>query len=879
MPTSTRDLARVARFRLRQVTSTTLTRARALRNGTRSAAQTASNQKGPGGKPGRGKASVPDAFFASLIQGADLDAAFVRAVRRMIASRHAGQARALSQAIATHPGMQVASDLCRAMVAEYDPMVETAWQLMQRNDLATVLRLIPVTYVRIGLQVDRDTTVDVVRRAVAGELDLVGSATTWLKVARACFVHDEEELARAALDRATKRLRRIGAPNRASRMRKDITALRAWVEQAREAAVPVACPAGEIPFAVLDYRNPDPSLNSTHVATSVETLSALGQLARRSGIRFRGEQSLAALADEVRDGIPPPQRIDGMGATIHLYRVDRDASSYSPVPDGTWLVANGEYVTTLFKLRYDLPLNPRLRPIFIGAHVDVDALTGEGAVDYLKRYAPIGCQDWNTVYVLQAADVPAFFSGPLTATLGTVISPDADRTEASGTIFIGTPSAPAHARKSRWHDSKMRHRPLAANVRDARTRLEQLRSSHRKVVTTDANCYWSARALGCAATIQLDKGTARRHDTQYGMNDNEFAALKAGLQDKLAAVLDAITAGRSEDDVYARWREVCAADVARAEARGEELADIDPPSFDVAAACDRIRSESVTIERSQPGPAGDEINIEFSLDANLKHEMGVVLESIVTHASRPIRLFVLCRDHTSEDYKRMAALFPTVSFVWLPTDRVYYGEIVAMIKHITIATMDRLLLPDLLPDIDRILHHDLDALCCADIAGLYDIDLGDAPLAARDQLHPNGGSAYRSFARHASKRFRARPQLGSEFLLRQSRRHPFDPAAFNAGFMVLNLARMRADKFTRNFLPYIERFGQNDQGVLNSYAASTRVPFDYSWNTFAKIELQEDPKIIHWLGSLKPWRASYVAERDRWREADAAFTARAKAVG
>jgi lipopolysaccharide biosynthesis glycosyltransferase len=97
--------------------------------------------------------------------------------------------------------------------------------------------------------------------------------------------------------------------------------------------------------------------------------------------------------------------------------------------------------------------------------------------------------------------------------------------------------------------------------------------------------------------------------------------------------------------------------------------------------------------------------------------------------------------------------------------------------------------------------------------------------------------------------------------------------------MVMNLARMRADGFTRYFLPYTERFGQNDQGVLNSYAASTRVPFDYAWNTFAKIELQEDPKIIHWLGSLKPWRDMYVAERDRWREADAAFTARAKSVG
>lgn len=877
MPTTARDLARVARFRLRRVARVVITRAREMRVGAAPATTSTAARTGSKGGAGRARLSTADEFLASVTKGADIDAAFVRMVRKMLANRQRGLARALSQALATHSGLQVASDLCRAMVAESDPMVDTAWRLMQRNELATVLRLIPVTYVRIGLRVDRDGTVDVVRRAVAGELELVGTAATWLEIARSCFVAREEDVAREALERASKRLRRVDDPKRADRMRSDIKTLRTWLDQAREAAGPVECPSGAIPFAVLDNRSPDSTSTSRHVSTSMESLAALGQLTRQSGVTFDGDNKLVELAEELGEAVTDERRLDGGPATVRLYRVDRDASSYSAVPDGTWLVASGFFVSTLFKLRHDLPLNPRLRPIFIGAHIEVDALAGEGAVDYLKRYAPIGCQDWNTVFVLQAAGIPAFFSGPLPATLGTLVG-SAPATSTSKTIYVDSPKAPADAAKASWRDPRMARRPIAANLRDARARLETLRSEHRQVVTTDPTCYWAARAIGCAASIQLDKGSAPRYDAQFGMSDQQFAAMRNGLEDKLAAVLTAITAGKSEDDVYAVWRDVCAADVASAEARGDELPEIDPPSFDVAAACERIRSESVTIERSQPAPHGAEINVEFSLDGNLKHEMGVVLESIVTHASRPVRLFVLCRDHTPEDYKRMAALFPTVSFVWLPTDHVYYGEILGMIKHITIATMDRLLLPDLLPEIDRIIHHDLDALCCADLAELFDVEVGDAPLAARDQLHPNGGSAYRSFARHASKRFRSRPQLGSEFLLRQSRRHPFDQAAFNAGFMVLNLVRMRADGFTRYFLPYTERFGQNDQGVLNSYAVSTRVSFDYAWNTFAKIELQDDPKIIHWLGSLKPWRDTFVTERDRWRAADAAFTARANSL-
>jgi lipopolysaccharide biosynthesis glycosyltransferase len=877
MPRTTRDLVRVARFRLRRVARTGVTRARTLGGGSRAAGGPANGAEHPR-KRGRATARVAEEFFASVGQDADIDAAYVRAVRRMLAARRPGSARALSQALATHAGLQVASDLCRALVAEFDPMIDTAWRLMQRNELATVLRLVPVTYVRIGLRTDRDTTLDALRRAIGGELVVVGTAATWPEIARACFAAREEDIARAALERATEQLHRGDDPKRAARMRKEIATLRSWLHRAREAAAPVECPAGEIPFALLDNRNPDSGRTSTHVATSVETLAALGQLARRSEVTFRGDAALVALAGEIGAAVVAGKKLAGDPSTIRLYRVDRDASSYSPIPDGTWLVASGVFVDTLFKMRYDLPLNPRLRPIFVGAHIDVDALAGHGAVDYLKRYAPIGCQDWNTVFILQAAGIPAFFSGPLAATLETIVAADSAAARTSGTVFVDSPKAPANATKTTWRDARMANRPLAANVRDARARLESLRTGHRKVVTADPTCYWSARAIGCVASIQLEKSTAPRYDEQFGLSDRQFAAMRSSVEDKLAAVLAAITAGKGEADVYAVWQDVCAADVARAQARGDELAEIDPPSFGVAAACDRIRSESVTIERSQPAPTGAEINVEFSLDGNLKHEMGVVLDSIVTHASRPIRLFVLCRDHTPEDYKRMAALFPTVSFVWLPTDHVYYGEILGMIKHITIATMDRLLLPDLLPEIDKIIHHDLDALCCADLAGLYDVEVGDAPLAARDQLHPNGGSAYRSFARQASKRYRARPEKGSELLLRLSRRHPFDPPVFNAGFMVLNLARMRADGFTRNFLPYAERFGQNDQAVLNAYAASTRVPFDYAWNAYAKLELQDDPKIIHWLGSLKPWRDRFVAERDRWRIADAAFTARAKTV-
>ena len=43
-------------------------------------------------------------------------------------------------------------------------------------------------------------------------------------------------------------------------------------------------------------------------------------------------------------------------------------------------------------------------------------LTDE-AQAYLRRHGPVGCRDWNTVFLLLSAGIDAFFSGCLTTTV------------------------------------------------------------------------------------------------------------------------------------------------------------------------------------------------------------------------------------------------------------------------------------------------------------------------------------------------------------------------------------------------------------------------------------------------------------------------------
>jgi lipopolysaccharide biosynthesis glycosyltransferase len=819
--------------------------------------------------PARPEGEAPDTDSIALVQRAvldsvasneylrvmtidgDFDKSVVSVVRKLIETNNVRRARSVAQVIRNRDGMQLVGDICFALVVLREPMDETAWELFSRNDVAAVLHLAPVEYFRVGLELDPDTALATLRRVFDGEFTVSLRAPQWLEIARGAFARGSEDLAADALRRAEKALRAVQDPARVKQLRVEIGGLRSWFGRRDAARKPVDLPAGEIPFAVLDYQQAGRAQAPITEGEALNTLALLGNLVRRRGLRFTGDTDLVGLAETLQNRVAPERVVEGAPATVHLATVDRDASSFSTVPEGTWLIVSGVLMRPVSDLVHDLPLNPHVRPIFLGIETSPQVLHSDGVIDYLKRYAPIGCRDWRTVFLLQAAGIPAFFSGWLAVTVDTV---------ATEPVPEGSPAvAPGLAR---------------AVVRELNRVIGYRTKKPRK--TTELRTYLAARSIGVDSRLQPERPGDLALDGLAGISDADFDVLRTSALDLADTVLGAILDGRTADEVYEAWRERTAPAVDFAEKRRHDLPPLPPPSFDVAAAVKATLDASVIVERSEPGPGGTEVNLEFSLDGNYKHPLDVVLDSIVTRASRPIRAFVLCRDHGPDDYARMAKLFPTVSFVWLPTDHADYGNVTNMLKHITVATMDRLLLPDLLPEVDKIIHHDLDALCLADIAELFDLDLGDRPLAARDQRHPFSGSGYISYWRATTK---VSVDRSRELMQRLTTLHPFDFRNFNAGIMVFNLAMMRADGFTRNFLPLVERFGFNDQGVLNVYAGSRAHPMPRYWNAYPRYELVEDARILHWLGPPKPWHALYIHGQPLWREAEASFAARAKAAG
>jgi lipopolysaccharide biosynthesis glycosyltransferase len=176
----------------------------------------------------------------------------------------------------------------------------------------------------------------------------------------------------------------------------------------------------------------------------------------------------------------------------------------------------------------------------------------------------------------------------------------------------------------------------------------------------------------------------------------------------------------------------------------------------------------------------------------------------------------------------------------------------------TSAMWYRLLLPDLLPQADRVLYLDADTIAVDSIAPLWEIELEGHWLGAvTNVFQPN----------HLQ-----RPaQLGLSG----------PEVYFNSGVLLMNLAEMRRDGCTEAMLSYARSHPEiewPDQDTLNVVLGSRRLALHPRWNfmnsmvmfahaadAFAPGELdsaRRGPAIRHFEGPAenKPWH--YMCERD-----------------
>ena len=804
------------------------------------------------------RAPAPDEapLVDRLLRGAELGTAVLAQVRTWVAEGRDDAAVALAESLRTHEDTRPLGDLASAVVALQRGFPELAWARFSPLARTTWAAYAAEDYTRCGLSQDRDRTVRELRQVIAEEPSIIGLGD-WITLSGVAFGSGEHALAGEMFDLAE----RVAAetPGRSSAIDRRLEWLTPWVR----AEVGDTSPRRERPvFAVMDYGHPGMSRGSANIGDHVQSIASLGHLVRHRSVRFHGEEALVALLERLAARTRPELALEAVDADLDVLTIHRDASMYQTIPEGSWTLCFGWFMHPLFRMRYGFPLHDALRPLFVSFHCNKRDLLTDDAIAYLRRYGPVGCRDWTTVYLLLSAGVPAFFSGCLTTTVSTTFPalderPSDDAPVGYVDVADAVPSgAPTYAHS----DRAVRRRSFLENCDDAVDRLESYRRDLSAVVTSRLHAYLPLRSLGVPVEFRPGNLSDIRFDGLAGITDTEFDAMRQDLLELLQGVFEPILSGAPEDQVYARWRELTADKVTEAEARLHAAAVPGGPPADLDGRLATALAKTVTVPASAPAGVGEPVHCAVFVTKREVGHLAPLIRSLVAGTDRPVHVWVLGRPKAEQPRRALAAAFPGVTFSWVRTgglDRTLRPP--QRVPN----TVARLVLPELLPGVDRVVVLPPASLVEGDVAELAGLELAGGPFAAaRDRRTSTSGF---HLLHDAAARLGPATRLSSELRRTAHARHAFDFDAFATDLLVVDTAAF-ADRLPRDVaLGLVQDYGLRPHEVLHYVVGPDRAEIPDVWQHAPGEDAVTEPQLVRWRRPIVPWGRSFAPERDRWR--------------
>ncbi|WP_270780314.1 glycosyltransferase [Holdemanella biformis] len=240
----------------------------------------------------------------------------------------------------------------------------------------------------------------------------------------------------------------------------------------------------------------------------------------------------------------------------------------------------------------------------------------------------------------------------------------------------------------------------------------------------------------------------------------------------------------------------------------------------------------------------DIIHIGFGLHDKTGHYsvwVGTVMQSILEHTDSRICFHILHDETLSIDnkYKLEKVAYNGSSIIeFHKIDENDFSVVKNQMSRFTIGTMFRCSLPELLPNLNRIIYLDADLFVNRDIKELWDVDICEYCLAGV----ADEGVDIHNYPKILNKY----PGIKKE-------------SYFNAGVLYMNLKKLREfgnlKKLVVDFLVENPEAGLPDQDALNVIFHNKVLYLDGSWNQFVFMHRKDnveklDKAIFHYAAAL-----------------------------
>ena len=252
----------------------------------------------------------------------------------------------------------------------------------------------------------------------------------------------------------------------------------------------------------------------------------------------------------------------------------------------------------------------------------------------------------------------------------------------------------------------------------------------------------------------------------------------------------------------------------------------------------------------------EDISVCFSTDNNYVQHLSVAIVSMLhnTKTDKSINIYVLNDDSLTNKNKKslesLTSFKKNTRIFFLSVNKSMFERFFLIPKsHFTIATYYRYVIPSMLARLSKLIYLDCDLVVTGDIEDLWNEDVGENYIGAVPDI------------------------IGRENIIRLELK---GKKYFNAGVLLMNLARMRADniqeKLIQCTLDKEDILLWQDQDVINMVMEDKIKVLDLAWNfqffyNGSKMDFlpkdfekaRKNLKIIHYIGGAKPW--NYYSNR------------------